>query len=197
MPPLPTIGNAVRVTLNWSSNLGITPRNVMHLITASADEQEIGEAIEAAAVTNVDMFQAIDDAFTLISLSILLLDGTTPTYEYTLVSDDVKGGGSGEQIPAAAAVLSMRTSQRGPRGRGRLYLGPVSEAALTDGRISESYRVAMVNSWDDFQDDLVASPIVASIGVASYAHAEINGVNTFSMRQAAGTLRRRQNQLLS
>jgi len=99
-------------------------------------------------------------------------------------------------IPNAAAVLSLRTPQRGARGRGRQYIGPVSEAALTDGKIVESYRGAMVGAWQDAGVSLAGSPITASFGVASYAHAEVNGVTSISMRVPGGTQRRRQNQLV-
>lgn len=196
MPPLPTIGNAVRVTFNWSSSHGVTPRNVIHLITASDDATQLGSDLDDAFGANSHQcFQAMDDSYFVSSYSILFLDGTTATHD-VLSDGSVVGGGSGEQIPAAAAVLSLRTLTRGPRGRGRCYIGPVSEAALTDGIIVESYRLEMIAGWEEANDTLAASDSLASLGVVSYKHAEIDGVTSISMRQPAGTQRRRQNQLV-
>lgn len=196
MAPIPTIGNCVRVTLNWSTQGGVAPRNVFHLITASEDEVAIGLALDAAFTDDgADAFQALDDSYTLLSYSVMVLDGSSAT-QVVDATEVITGGGSGEMIPNAAAVLSMRTLQRGSRGRGRQYIGPISEAALTDGRVVGSYRLAMVAAWIDAEQTLAASPIAASFGVASYVHSEVSGVTSWSMREPAGTQRRRQNQLV-
>lgn len=196
MPPLPTIGNCVRVTLNWSDVQGVTPRNVLHLITASVDGEEIGAALDEVFTEYPDAFQTISTSALLQSYSILPLDGSSATQEVQSVGTDIVGGASGETIPAAAAVISFRTNQRGPRGRGRLYLGPMGEGALANGIVVESYRNSAVSSWQAIAADLPASPIAASLGVASYVHAEVGGVSSISMRAPAGTVRRRQNQLV-
>lgn len=198
MPPLPTIANCVRVTLNWSTSGGVRPHNVFHLITASEDGTAIGAALDDAFQDNPDAFQALDDSYNLETYSILPLDGSSATQEVVAATTGapITGGGSGELIPAAAAVLSFRTLQRGSRGRGRMFIGPVSEAALTDGQIVSSYLGAMVGSWELIDDALTASPIDASLGVASYVHGEVGGVSQISMRSPAGTMRRRQNQLV-
>lgn len=195
MPPLPVIGNCVRVTLNWSDVVGVTPRNVLHLITASVDGEEIGAALDEVFQDNPDAFQTVSTAALLQSYSILPLDGSSATQEVQALGTDVTGGASGETLPAAAAVISFRTPQRGPRGRGRLYLGPMGEASLANGIVVESYRNSAVSSWQAIAAALPSTSITASLGVASYVHAEVNGVTSISMRPAAGTVRRRQNQL--
>lgn len=196
MAPLPTIGNCVRVTLNWNTSQGVTPRNVMHIITASDSGSDIGEAMQEAWQANPDCFQTVQSGFTLVSLSILPLDGTAPTFEYTMEAPFIVGGGDGDIIPQAAAVLSLRSNQRGPRGRGRLFLGPIGENVLEDGVIGASYRASAISSWEGFDDDLAASPIAGSVGVASYAHSDVHGVATWSMRAPSGTIKKRNQQLV-
>jgi hypothetical protein len=196
MPVLPTIPNCVRITLNWNTSLGVTPRNVFHIITASTSGEEIGAALdEVFEAGAADAFQAMDDSYTLESYGILVLDGTSATQD--VPSDAaLQGGGSGEMVPAAAAVISLRSNQRGPRGRGRQFVGPCSEAALTDGIIVSSYRDAMVGAWNALDDGLASTDIAGSLGIASYTHAEVHGVTSISCRPPAGTQRRRQNQLV-
>lgn len=196
MAPLPTIANCVRVTLNWNASQGVTPRNVLHIITDSDSGPAIGLALQEAWQGNPDCFQTVQSGLTLQSLSILPLDGTAPTYEYTMLAPFVVGGGDGDIIPQAAAVLSIRTNQRGPRGRGRLFLGPIGENVLEDGLIGASYRASAISSWEGADDDLAASPIAGSFGVASYAHAEVGGVSSWSMRPASGTIKKRNRQLV-
>ena len=197
MPPLPTIGNCVRVTINWSTYGGVTPRNVIHLITASEDGAAIGAALDEAFDTYPDAWQILQSSFALQSYSVLPLDGTSATQEIAHTGDPVVGGGGGNMVPAAGGVLSLRTLTRGPQGRGRLYIGPTGENVITDGIIGLSYINSAITSWQGVQDVLADAPINASLGVASYTHAEVHGVTSISMRAPAGTQRRRQNQLVS
>lgn len=197
MPPLPTIGNCVRVTMNWSASGGVTPRNVFHLITASEDGAAIGAALDAAFDASPDAWQILGSGYFLQSYSILVLDGTSATQEIPHTGDPIQGGGDGQVIPQAAGVLSLRSLTRGPQGRGRLYIGPTTENVLADGIIGLSYRNSALSSWAQVMEDLADSPVNASLGVASYTHAEVHGVSSISMRAPAGTQRRRQNQLVS
>lgn len=197
MAPLPVIGNVVRVTLNWSSVAGVTPRNVIHLITASEDGEEIGAALDAAFDESPDAWQTLSSGCFLQGYSILVLDGTSATQEVPHTGDPLQGGGDGQIVPAACAVLSMRTTQRGPRGRGRLYIGPTTENVLAEGIIQSSYRTSALAAWPAIQESLQGSSITADLAIASYVHAQAGAVTTFGMRPAAGTQRRRQNQLLT
>lgn len=196
MAPLPTIGNCVRVAINWTGVGGVAPVNVFHLITDSTDEVEIATALDAAFHANTACWQCLMANYELDSYTITLLDGHSAGQVVTSLGTPIVGGGGGNMVPQVAGVLSLHTPQRGPRGRGRLYIGPVGESEIDSGIISAGVRTAMVGAWSDWQDDLAASSIAASLGVASYVHSEVNGVTSVSMRAQAGTQRRRQDQLV-
>lgn len=196
MAPLPTIGNCVRVALNWTGVGGVAPVNVLHLITSSTDEGDIASALDDAFQANPGCFQAVMANYILDTYTITLLDGSSAGQVVNALGTPITGGGGGNMVPQVAAVLSLHTPQRGPRGRGRLYLGPVGETEIDSGLISSGVRSAMVAGWTDWMTDMAASPIAASLGVASYVHTEVNGVTSLSMRPAAGTQRRRQDQIV-
>jgi len=196
MAPLPTIGNCVRVAINWNASGALRPINVLHLITASDDEEEIAGALgDAFQAGGAPVWQALSNAFTIDSYTVTLLDGSSAGQ---VINEPTTIGGqaTGDIIPAAAAVLSFHTPQRGPRGRGRLYIGPIGEGVQAGGVLTGTNALDMVGAWQDVATDLAASSIAASLGVASYVHAEVNGVTSISMRPQIGTQRRRQNQLL-
>lgn len=196
MAPLPVIGNCVRVAMQWNASAGVRPVNVFHLITASTDESAIRDALDAAwqdATTNP--WAPLHTSFNTVDYLITLLDGTSAGQVIPSI-DDPAGSSTGGMSPAIAAVLSFHTPQRGPRGRGRLYLGPMGEADYDNGLVGGTLRTETVAAWNEVNESLADSPIAASLGVASYVHAEVNGVTSISMRQQLGTMRRRQDQLV-
>src|SRR6478752_10515752 len=133
MAPLPTIGNCVRVALNWTAVGGVDPINVFHLITASTNESDIAAALDDAFQANTGCFQALMANYTLDTYTITLLDGSSAGQVVNALGTPITGGGGGNMVPQVAAVLSMHTPQRGPRGRGRLYIGPVGETEIDSG----------------------------------------------------------------
>lgn len=196
MAPLPIIANAVRVGINWSSSAGVRPVNVFHLITDSHDEVAIGAALDAAfSGASPNPFAIVMANFSVESWAITLLSSASAT-QIVSCTESIHGDGGGNLIPQVAGVLSLRTSERGSRGRGRLYLGPVGEADQDAGLMPSGMPAATVTAWNDVADALADDPLNISFGVASYVHEEIAGVQTFSMRRQFGTQRRRQNQLV-
>jgi hypothetical protein len=196
MAPLPTIGNCVRVAIEYNASAGVKPVNVLHLITNSEDEVAIGAALDDA------FDDATDNPFTIVMANfspetylITLLDGSSAGQRIN-ANTTRAGAGGGNLIPSVAGVLSLHTPQRGPRGRGRLYLGPVGEASQDAGILSTGERSSTLLGWQEVNDLLAASPVAASLGVASYVHAEVNGVTSMSIRPQYGSQRRRQNQLV-
>lgn len=180
----------------WSTFGGVRPVNVFHLITSSTNETEIGEEVDLAFNAGTSQcFAGVSSQYTVDFYQITLLDGASAT----IIVDATHGVGglaSGAPIPQVAAVLSLRTPQRGARGRGRLYMGPLSEGVVDNGIVESSVRADFIAGWTDFEAELTGSPIAASLGVASYVHAEVNGVTSISMRPQSGTQRRRQDQLV-
>lgn len=196
MAPLPTIGNCVRVGINWSRQGGVAPVNVLHLITASESEVDIAGALEDAMVAaGSGVWEIVQETYRIQSFTVTLLDGSSAG-QIVPCGSTIGGQATGNIVPQVAGVLSFHTPQRGPRGRGRLYMGPVGEGVISDGIVNSGNRTNVVNAWNELEDELAGSAIAASLGVASYVHAEVNGVTSKSMRGPAGTQRRRQNQLV-
>jgi len=196
MAPLPTIGNCVRVSCNWNTVNGITPRNIFHVITSSEDEEEIALAVQTALHASAQKpFGCMLASRSIASYTVTLMDGHSAG-QVVASTFAISGEQTGEEIPASAAVLSLHSPQRGPRGRGRLYIGPIGEAAQANGLVGSGNVSGMLSAWSAFETSLAASSISGSLGVASYVHSEVNGVTSLSMRPQCGTQRRRQNQLV-
>lgn len=196
MAPLPTIGNCVRVAFNWNAVGGVSPVNVLHIITNSTSEEDIGAAMtESIIAGGAGVFQCVYEGYLLNSYTITLLDGHSAG-QIVSVGATVGGQATGHPVPQVAGVLSLRTNQRGARGRGRLFLGPVGEGVIEGGVVSTGVRSAVVSAWNDLNDELATTDITGSLGVASYVHEDVHGVTNISMRAVSGTQRRRNNQLL-
>ena len=138
------------------------------------------------------MFEAVSDAYHFSNFDVTPLDGVTATQNW-YSGFTFTGGTGGNFIPAVAALVSLKTHRRGARGRGRLYLGPVSEGAVVNGQCTPY--VSMSAAWRDFADAIPTSPTEMSLGVASYTHADVNGVTSLKVEQELATQRRRQSRL--
>lgn len=192
---LPVIPNVFRVTWNFASYQGVTPRCVQHFLTATADGADLGVAIWEACEDS--MFFFMHQNFEPQSLSIIRLDGTSATVEVprSSHSDAEMCATTGEIIPAAAAVISWRSLVRGPKGRGRTYVGPVSESAIQNGKLIGDGITLLPLAWTTFMDNLTANTPNIELTIASYRHEESYLVSSFSMSNTLATQRRRQDQL--
>lgn len=193
MAPLPVIGNCVRIGIRWNSFQGVQPYNVFHILTATDDLQEIADAISTAAnAATDDMWGPMATGQVANSLDVTPLDGTTAMQTLS-ISNSLQGANTGQTIPAVCCTVSLKSPQRGAQGRGRLYLGPVTEAAVENGLILGYDDVQA--AWESFNDELAATSIAGSLCVASYVHAEAYGVTSIVVKEAASTQRRRQRQV--
>lgn len=197
MPPLPTIANTYRVTLPWSNNGGIKPINVIHVRKASGTDEQVAEALDAAfnAGHHSWMFNVLQDARELTDLEILPLDGSSATMIEGLTTPETGGAGSGELIPQACALVSLHTSTRGPRGRGRVYVGPLLEGDQADGLLNGSRATTMLNGWGEFIANLASGTPSLELVVASYVHATAATVTSVRIDTVIATQRRRLDQL--
>lgn len=194
MAPLPTIPNVFRVAFDWSPARGIKPVNVINVQSSSSDVQDIGGVIlDAFDGSNAFNCMSLDSE--VLGLNIIPLDGETATIYVPVDGQSITGGYSGEIAPAVAGLVSLRTGIRGPRGRGRLYIGPVAEGALTDGFLVEDARSAMQSAWITSDAEMIAASPAVRLGVASYVHSEWNQILSINVEQACATQRRRQDQL--
>lgn len=194
--PLPVIADVFRVTFEWLPADGISPRNVVHVRSASDDVTEIGGVINDAfaAITDFSPWTFLSNVFACDDLSILPLDGTSATAVVAL-ADTMIGGATGELIPNMAAVLSFHTEQRGPRGRGRMYIGPTTENKNDSGIVDPTSATNTVTAWGEVIANLAASDPVVELGVASYVHHDFHPVTSHRLDRIMGTQRRRLDQL--
>lgn len=187
MPPIPTITDVWRVTLNWGIAHGVAPRNVLHFSAPGLTDADIATALDANFTDEMWACVQQDWAFTTVDL--LKLDGTSATR-----TEAVSAQGSltsGDWIVGAAGVISARTPQRGSRGRGRVYLGPLAESQLTNGLIPNvSTKLA---AWEAFRVAMQGDGVPWV--VASYVHADSHAVTSVQMDQIPGMVRRRNDQL--
>lgn len=189
---LPVIENCFRVTWNFATYEGVTPRVVQHYLWASADEGELGGNLWDNCVAG--MFLPMHENFEPQSLDVLALDGVGATNVVgrpTGVPDLCNGGDN--IVPAVAAVLSLRTEVRGPKARGRSYIGPVCEPNITNGVIVGD-ALNLPEIWSDFNGLLGEVDPAIGMCVASYTHEEAYPVRSFSLDPVAGTQRRRADQ---
>lgn len=107
-------------------------------------------------------------------------DYLVPTQYWQFPQGAVKGTG-GTQLPwEVACVLSLQTGLRGPRNRGRFYLGPLAPAAMsTDGMFSPAMQqvgrmfgekfVSAINTTSGNRLHVVSRAYNTSVGVNGVA----------------------------
>lgn len=191
--PLPVIENVYRVALEFTNNSGGHSTNVLHVRTLMANVDEIAIALDAATVA--DMWYPLATPYHLDSWNLTPLDGVSPTFTLPASSGN-NGNGGNVSSNATAAVLKLSTGIRGPRGRGRLFIGPAGESVCESGEVSSVARESAVEGWNTWGSTLFAlDPDPIEFVVASYTHEDANSVVNISMDARLGNQRRRQRQV--
>lgn len=193
MPGPIIIADTYLVTLNWSRYLGVQPRNVLGFKSVGTNEAHVGTVVAANLTTA--MFQNMEAGHVLNDISVLPLDGTTASLQVAVAG--VHGGQSVNHIqPAVCAVVSLKTGLRGPRHRGRVYLGPMSTNSLLDGIMTVGIGTTMFAAWSTFWVACNAGAPPVSLAVVSRKHADVNLVASAPFIELpAATQRRRQTEL--
>lgn len=198
MAPLPTINGVFRITLPWTdvgSTVGISPINVFHVHSATGTASTVGTAVntQLAAHGNA-MVDTLYTGLDLTSMEVLPLDGISAKLDVT-VSPTVHGGGSGGVLPQVATVVSLHTTLRGSKGRGRMFVGPMGETQTNNGHVASASATTMGPAWLAFMSGLKAGSPVCELVIASYKHASFQEVVAVRIDDVCGTQRRRQQQL--
>lgn len=194
--PLPVIPDVFRVTLLWNSHDGVQPRNVIHVRSTTLDEGQVGLAVlqsfQDSRVSH-EPFELLNSVYTFDSVEVLPLDGSTAGVIVTNAAQPMVGQDTGNLVVALCNIVSFRTGFRGPRGRGRMYIGPCGEDRQNAGVFNSTFVADAQIAWDDavtaFADNLVP------LCVASYKHSDSHDVTTATVEAVGGTQRRRQDQL--
>jgi len=105
------------------------------------------------------------------------------------------GGGTGETIVQGCALVSLHTAQRGSRGRGRVYLGPITEGKQADGTLVAASQIQTLDAWAAWQENMLSATPSIELGVASYTHADFHPVTSIRVDSIIATQRRRLDQL--
>ena len=190
------IADTYRVTLPWQDvgvTVGVKPVNVLHVHNPTAIASSVATDIATVLAAHAAaMFDTLYTGLTLPGIVVLPLDGVSSEIEEA-VSGSPHGGGSGGVLPAVATVVSLHTAQRGSRGRGRVYVGPMGETQVSNGSVAGASLSTMLAGWGAFQGGLAA--LGSDFCVASYKHADQHPVSSIRLDTLCGTQRRRQNQL--
>jgi hypothetical protein len=187
MAPLPVIADVFRVSFEWESVYPDSPINVVNISCPTGDEADVAAGVEAAFQPS--QFDFISSAYSLSSLFVTKLDGVSAGQRFPLTP--VTGGASGEIVSEQTAVVSLGTTQRGPRGRGRIYLGPTTEAMVAHGVMTSMVAASIASIWQDWANAMIAGSPSQAIGVASYLHADWNQATTITCKVNVGTQVRR------
>jgi hypothetical protein len=199
--PLPIISGVFRVAFNWTSAIYTQrPVNVMHFLQSGtgATPAQLLTALESTVTTG--MWYTVNSAMTVSSLSIIPLDGTSPTTVLaTSGGSKWSGQGVGQPVPQVAAVITFRTALRGRANRGRCYLPMSDETYINNGVIAPTQVTGLALAWETFRLAIpVATPHGFNLGVASYdrahsgAGAHFNSLLSTSVNSLTATQRRRQ-----
>jgi hypothetical protein len=172
-----------------------TPRlpchNVIHFHSPTGNEEDLGDKFDARR--SLAMFKYLSNGYRMFSLDILALDGVSAGLTH-VIDGDLQGGATGDPLPQVCAGLTFQTATRGPRGRGRIYMGPTSEAAFSDGFASNLTDLATwEGAWTTFNTGMTADGY--ALCVASYLHEDQNEVSNIRANRYSTTQRRRMERL--
>jgi len=192
MAKLPTIAGIYRVAYLWTG-YGLNPVNVFHYRIGGATPTlaqialNLGNAHASGAHDGLD---AIGSLLNCSAVQITPLDGTTAGQVLPL-GRTLTGHTTGEVTLNNAAILSLHTTQRGPRGRGRVYLGPIGESVQNSGVLDAPTTAAMLTGWQAIHSYLAGLPAPMTPVVASYVHADAHDVSGIRVDNFVGSQRRR------
>jgi hypothetical protein len=197
MAPLPTITDVFRVTFDHDALNGVKTANVLHIRAPSADEADVGGAIDdylesGSPNAATKMFAVVNTSRTCHNLVIMKLDGLSPGFTFALTTPTI-GAASGQEVPAAAALVSTKTAVRGARGRGRTYVGPCCEDVMSAGAVDATPKSNMSTGWLGFATAMDSAGY--EWGIASYVLADFHPIVTIDIESPLATMARRQNQL--
>jgi len=193
MPPLPVIPDVFRVVLEWNAHGGVSPVNVLHFFADGATSAQVAGVI-ADHITS-DMFSVVGQDFTLDTIAITPLDGSTATTHHSL-GVGVAGQATGQAMLNMAACLNFGTTQRGSRGRGRVFLGPITESVNTgENNWDGAQRTDLRNDWAAFITACGTDSPSVVLGVASYAHGDFHIITSLTPDTLLRSCKSRLNQL--
>ena len=145
---------------------GATAVNVMHFHGASTDTLALKNLLDASVTAA--LWTHTVSAASIYQLSITPLDGTSATDLYSVSGTKWTGGtASVDFVPQVAAVVSLRTAERGRRRRGRAFIPFIGEQYISNGAITTAVSTAQAG-WDAFLAAMTTGSY--PMHIASYGH---------------------------
>lgn len=194
MPPLPTIAHTYRVTLTSTSSTKPPVHNTFHILDfTDPDPSIIAGYVQTALVNaNVDnLIQGLPTDYSVTQIAALPLDGVTAAHVQATTGSVPAGLQSGDIIPEASVVITLYSAHRGPSGRGRVYIGPLTESVVTNGVPLASMVATMTTAWQNLRSNILAAATSPIVVVASYANSVAHEVTSIAGKPYQGTQRRR------
>lgn len=206
LPILPTV---FRCAISHAFGAGgVAATNVIHVSSATLTPSQVLTALNGAAA--VGMFDATTLDLSAHSAVVTKLDGATPSIEGALASPAWTGTGAAGGSPASAAVITLKTTQRGRRHTGRVYIPWIGEDKMGSGSLDAASAATMTAAWTTFIANCITAGIPLHVtsygfdGVApppkpvrpAFAATTVQ-VETASAGASLGTQRRRQSRLRS
>lgn len=207
--PLPLLPQVFRVAItHGTAALPAAFTNVIHVSSATLSPSQVLTALDGAIAAG--SFDCLNSGFDLHSAVITKLDNATPSVEGPLSNPNWNGTGSGEGSPASSAVVTLKTTSRGRRHTGRIYIGWVAEDKMASGQVLAASQAVMNAAWATNVANLTSAGIplhVTSYGFDGVAPppkpvreafaASTLPVVTATVGGTLGTQRRRQSRLRS
>lgn len=146
------IPNAAMVRLNWQLNNGRVAHNILYAgwngtpaLTAAVAQSIFAASSSGALWTALAAFIIPQTTFT--GVTLLDVRTTTATYFHS-TGAAVPGTSTGTALPDEVAVaISILTGNRGPSGRGRIYIPGWASTAMAAGGVIAAGAITALNNW--------------------------------------------------
>lgn len=189
--PLPVVADVYQARLIWNSDSAPRPAVndlYFHDTGGGGSINALWTLLDASVTQN--MWEPVAGTSTQVDqVRITPLDGTTAGVVKTASGTKWSAGSSGDPILQGAAVVSFATAVRGPRGRGRVYLPWIGEAAQTAGVLASASVTALGTAWTNFVNAMGTGGY--PLHVVSAVHSDSNVVTGVTIRSFLKTQRRR------
>lgn len=189
--PLPVVADTYQVSLVWTNPNA--PRNAVNTLhfqhnTGTDSAADLYADLNASVATN--MWSVLHTSTRVENVNITKLDGVSAGQAFQPAAvAKWAGANAGDLILQGAAVISIKSNVRGPRGRNRIFLPWVVESCQANGVLTPANVTAMATAWATFVTDM--STAGWNLVAVSALHAEANAVATIAIRTALKTQRRR------
>lgn len=189
--PLPIIPDVFQCTISWSNPAVPRPASTtLHFLDTVGTQTEQNLITDFDTNVTATMWNSMKSDTVATEIRVTKLDGVSAGVTNTITAAAKWSGvGTGNAIPQGAHVISIKSAQRGSRGRNRIYLPFVAEDRQDAGVITPATVAAMTTAWVTFSTAMGVSGW--SLQAVSALHSDTNDVTTLIAKPFMATQRRR------